>query len=302
MHHICEDRNFILSFFQDRRLRAIAPMLIGNGYGLGIAGCTLPAGMPDGIVLCPNPREWIPRAGIVLLPLPAVRENLTVAFSEEDIPINAVLSRMQRGSILLGGMLPRNVIREAEEKGITAYDYYAAEEVMLKNADLTAEAALYIAMQELSCALFGARVAVVGCGRIGNALCRMLRSLGVSVTALARREASLSTAASYGCETEQITVDALCALQSGYDVVYNTVPSRIFSEEVLQPALRSRHGEKTLYVDLASSPGGFDPVAARKAGIHLLWALSLPGKYAPDSAGQVLGEQMLKLLREGDRE
>ena len=302
MHHICEGRNFILSFFLDRRLKAIAPMLIEKGYGIGIAGCTLPSGMPDGIVLCPNPREWIPRAGVVLLPLPAVRENMTVAFSEEDIPIAEVLSRMQRGSVLLGGMLPKEVIQGAEERGTIAQDYYGAEEVMLKNAELTAEAALYIAMQELSCALFGAKVAVVGCGRIGNALCRMLRSLGVSVTALARREASLLTAEGYGCTVRPLTDDALRDLQSGYDVVYNTVPSRIFSEDVLLPASRSPHGEKTLYVDLASSPGGFDPVAARRLGIHLLWALSLPGKYAPDSAGRVLGEQMLKLLREGGDE
>ena len=89
------------------------------------------------------------------------------------------------------------------------------------------------------------------------------------------------------------------ALQSGYDVVFNTVPSRIFSAPVLGDGGRAEGGEKTLYVDLASSPGGFDPAAARQAGIRLLWALSLPGKYAPDSAGRVLGEEMLALLSKG---
>ena len=299
MNHICDSRRFILSFFQDRRLRAIAPMLLGAGYGLGIAGCTLPAGMPDGIVLCPKPREWLPRAGIVLLPLPAIKENATVAFSEEEISAHDLLSRMQRGSILLGGMMPKALIDEAEARGIRAYDYYAAEEVMQKNADLTAEAALYIAMQELSCALFSARAAVVGCGRIGNALCRMLRALGVSVTALARREASLALPAALGCAVLPLTDESLAALQSGYDVVFNTVPSRIFSASVLGDGGRAEGGEKTLYVDLASSPGGFDPAAARQAGIRLLWALSLPGKYAPDSAGRVLGEEMLALLSKG---
>lgn len=299
MNHICDSSRFILSFFQDRRLRAIAPMLLGAGYGLGIAGCTLPAGMPSGIVLCPNPREWLPRAGIVLLSLPAIKENSSISFSEEEIPSVEVLSRMQRGSVLLGGMLREEFCASAAHLGIRAYDYYAAEEVMQKNADLTAEAALYIAMKELSCALFSAQVAVVGCGRIGNSLCRMLRALGVSVMAIARREASLALPVSLGCTAMSLSEESLSSLLSGYDVVFNTVPSPIFTAAVLQGGGRTACGEKTLYVDLASSPGGFDPSAARQAGIRLLWALSLPGKYAPDSAGRVLGEEMLRLLWEG---
>ena len=48
--------------------------------------------------------------------------------------------------------------------------------------------------------------------------------------------------------------------------------------------------KKTLIIDLASSPGGVDVSAAKKLSSRVLWASSLPGKYAPESAGELIGE------------
>ena len=54
----------------------------------------------------------------------------------------------------------------------------------------------------------------------------------------------------------------------------------------------------TLLVELASVPGGFDICAARELGANISWALSLPGKYAPESAGAIIAESVLKILKE----
>ena len=48
-------------------------------------------------------------------------------------------------------------------------------------------------------------------------------------------------------------------------------------------------GKKTLLIDLASAPGGVDIKAARELGANVIWATSLPGKYAPRSAGEMIG-------------
>lgn len=295
------EKKKILSFWQDKRLRAICHKLAENGYRIGIAGCTLPSGMPKDTRLYPNYREELRESDIVLLPLPSLRGG-RIAFSEEEIPFSEFLSLIRPGTVLLCGMLPKERCDEAEEKGITVYDYYDSEEVKRRNAVLTAEGALSIAMQELPIALAEVRAAVVGCGRIGNELCKMLRAMGARVTAVARRAESLTAAGTLGCETVLMDADALRSLTRGYDVVFTTVPSRIFTAEILWGAGLLSYGRKTLYVDLSSSPGSFDPAAAREYGIRLLWALSLPGKYAPDSAGGVLADRILSLLsgEEGD--
>jgi dipicolinate synthase subunit A len=53
-----------------------------------------------------------------------------------------------------------------------------------------------------------------------------------------------------------------------------------------------------LLVDLASPPGGFDIVAAKKYGIDIIRALSLPAKTAPKTAGSIIAESILNIIEE----
>ena len=296
------EKRKILSFWQDKRVKRICHMLTDAGYAVGIAGCTLPAGMPRGVTLCPDWREALKSAEIVLLPLPMLRNGGRIAFSEEEIPFSEFLGLLPKGTVLLCGMPEKDDAEAARRAGMTVCDYYDAETVKQRNAVLTAEGAVSIAMQELPLSLDECRAAVVGCGRIGNALCKILRALNVKVTALSRRKESLLYAESLGCKGVLLSKSSLKELMQGYDVVFTTVPHRIFDAEVLSRAQMLPCGRNTLFIDLSSSPGSFDAAAAREYGVRLLWALSLPGKYAPDSAGAVLAEQMLLLLKETNRE
>ena len=55
-----------------------------------------------------------------------------------------------------------------------------------------------------------------------------------------------------------------------------------------------------LIIDLASGKGGVDFTAASARGIKAIHALSLPGKVAPFTAGQIICDCVLELLiREG---
>jgi dipicolinate synthase subunit A len=51
-----------------------------------------------------------------------------------------------------------------------------------------------------------------------------------------------------------------------------------------------------LIIELASSPGGVDVCAARELCANVMWAPSLPGKYAPESAGRIICECVLDVL------
>ena len=53
----------------------------------------------------------------------------------------------------------------------------------------------------------------------------------------------------------------------------------------------------TFIIDLASVPGGVDILAAKELGANVLWATSLPGKYAPVSAGRLIANCVDNILR-----
>ena len=51
-------------------------------------------------------------------------------------------------------------------------------------------------------------------------------------------------------------------------------------------------------IDLASKPGGVDFEAAKRLGVRVIWALSLPGKVAPITAGEIIKDTVLNILKE----
>ena len=99
------------------------------------------------------------------------------------------------------------------------------------NAVPTAEGAIQIAMEELPITIHGARALVIGYGRLGRALSQRLAGLGAKVSVAARKFADLAWAEScgYGIEHTGQLEGWLCC----YDLVVNTVPARILSEEDL---------------------------------------------------------------------
>ena len=55
-----------------------------------------------------------------------------------------------------------------------------------------------------------------------------------------------------------------------------------------------------IIIDLASAPGGVDKGAAEKAEVRVITALSLPGRVAPDSAGEIIAETIENILLQED--
>ena len=92
----------------------------------------------------------------------------------------AALLRRQTGLCLYGGRLPDTLA--AGELSPRVTDYYEDEALQLRNAYLTAEAALMTAMELTDCTLRGTHVAVLGYGRIGKYLSRLLCGLGASIS------------------------------------------------------------------------------------------------------------------------
>ena len=253
----------------------------------------------EGIIICDDIAHALADAEVAVLPLPASVDGTTLnsplCADQEGKRLNCVLKLLPPDAVIVGGRMPQGFVVAAETAGYRVIDYFTYEDLQIKNAYTTAEAALSIAMNSLDKNLRGARVAVTGYGRIAKHLCSLLLSIGADVTIAARRDSDLSWAQSCGCDTLKIGADKswLTSLESGYDVIYNTVPTWLFDRDFL-----SRAAKSTFIVDLASAPGGVDIRAAKELGANVSWATSLPGKYAPRSAGELIADCVGKIVRE----
>ncbi len=289
----------------DARQMAVARRLAGLGFETAVWGLGHGEEALGGAVRCDRWDDAVSACHAVILPLPAsadgVRVNCPMADPEspQRLKLSKLVDALPTGAPILGGRFTPAFKSMADAAGHHAWDYFESEELQIKNAVPTAEGAIAIAMNELPVTLHGANVAVIGYGRVGRTLARMLGALGAHVTVAARKGVDLAWAENCGFRTLRIQVhdgvSSLNVLGQGYDVIFNTVPYWLFDGNVLPGICKS-----TLIIDLASAPGGVDSRAAGECGVRVIWALSLPGKCSPYTAGNIICDTILDILsREG---
>ena len=155
----------------------------------------------------------------------------------------------------------------------------------------TAEGAVQLAMEELSVTLHGARVLILGFGRVGKLTAHRMAALGARVLVAARDCGELAWAAAYGYEG--VRLDTLDHELGGCRLIVNTVPAPVLGEERLQWA-----DPAAFLLDLASAPGGIDRDAARRRGLRAVHAPGLPGRTAPETAAAAIRDAVRNILRE----
>ncbi len=276
----------------DLRSAYLAGLLAADGYKVITSGFD-GTDLPPCVTGCTNPAQAVSLADCVVLPLPVTTDGSTVnaPFSRMRIPLDQVLNGMTPGQVLVGGQISDTVRREAECRGLAISDYLQREELAVMNAVPTAEGAVQLAMEELPVTIHGAQCLVTGFGRVAKTLSRILVPLGAHVTVAARKCADLAWAESEGCRTMEIS---RLAQAGDYDVIFNTVPVMLFDRDILK-----NMDKNTLLIDLASRPGGVDFNAAAELQIKTIWALSLPGRVAPKTAGKIIKETILNMIKEG---
>lgn len=232
-------------------------------------------------------------ADCVILPLPCTSEGdrINTPLSTEKLTATQVFSLLPENAVVLAGRAGKPLFELAEQRHITLLDYFEREELTVLNAVPTAEGAIQLALEELPITLHGSACLIIGFGRVGKVLAAYLHGLGARVTVAVRKYADRAWLRAYGyacADTEN-----LAGGLDRFDLVINTVPARILGRHEL---VRLKHD--CLCIDLASKPGGIDLSAAQQLGIRCIWALSLPGKVAPYTSGEIIRDTILNMLEE----
>ena len=235
--------------------------------------------------------DLISSSKYIILPVPASRNKkvINAPFSNSDMVLSEKLFSNLKNKVVFAGIVS-SLIEDVKPSGLYIRDYYQREDFLIPNALLTAEGAVSIALKEYGKSIFSSKCLVVGFGRIGKILAKLLKNMGAKVTVSARSVKDVSLAKISGFETTNVSK---INEKADFDLIFNTVPALVLNEDVLGYLSSAR-----MIIDLASSPGGTDKLAAEELGIKLIPALGIPGKCFPEAAGEIIADVIYKRIEE----
>lgn len=241
----------------------------------------------ESLLSIPERLDW------VILPIPASYDGIAVnaPYSDHNLMLEHIPQLVKAEGVVFGGRIDSDTRDLFGEHGISVSDITEREEFSVLNAVPTAEGAIQLAMEEMPVTIFGREVLVTGMGRISKVLCRTLNAMGAKVSVAVRKYSDMAWAKIYGCTG--IHMSDLSEKLSSFELIFNTVPTVIFSDKHLVMLK-----DNVLIIDLASKPGGLDFDAAGQLGIKVIWALSLPGKVAPITSGEIIASSVLNIINE----
>lgn len=210
-----------------------------------------------GIAMTDHPSQEVTH---LLLDVPGFSPNGTLRGGGE---LAELLRRLPETVTIVSGKIPAAYSRWR------CMDLLLDEGYLWENAAITAQCAVQLAARRMGGIFRGETVLVIGWGRIGKHLCRLLTGLGAQVSLMSRSDAHRAEAESFGIRTEP-----------KYDcrVVFNTAPGITLDEEAFTG----------LKIELASTQGF--------RGEDVLEARGLPGIYAPEQSGTLIAKTILRKL------
>ncbi|SHE63864.1 dipicolinate synthase subunit A [Tissierella praeacuta DSM 18095] len=247
----------------------------------------------DGLKISENLDLAIEKSNIVIGPLPCSKDNilLNTPLYSKEIKIEEIFNKMNSNQVFIGGKISNEISNIAKHYNIDTVDFLKREEMAVLNAIPTAEGAIQVAMEKMEITIHGSNIMILGFGRIGKILAKMLQGIGANVYIEARNYSDLAWVSTYGYNP--IHLSEMKDYLQEMNVVFNTIPSMILNEEMLL-----KLNKECLVVDLASIPGGVDFKRAEELGINTVWALGLPGKVAPMTAARIMKDTIYNIIGE----
>lgn len=196
---------------------------------------------------------------------------------KEGSDLQALLRMLPVSATVIGGNLKMDCLQDRTVMDLLLDPFYLA-----KNAAITAECALKVAAPLLKTSFRDSPALILGWGRIGKCLGKLLSSLGCPVTVAARKESdrAMLLALGYGAVDFSRIPQALQTCK----ILFNTVPDLHLDSSIPDS------WENGISVDLASIPG--------MRGDTVIPARGLPGKYAPEASGRLIAETILRRIKE----
>lgn len=271
----------------DLRIVNLAKMMAEDGFEV-VTYALEKAEELNGLAKGNTLEETIQKSEYIVTSIPLSKDGKIVntPYSDAKLTVQELHNHLQ-GKKLISGKLDESFRNDST---IECYDILEMEEYAVLNAIATAEGAIQIAMEEYPKTLSGSNILVMGFGRIGKILAKMLQGIGANVYCEARKEPDLAYIKAYGYTP--IHLKDLDQHLPKFDIIINNIPVLVLDENRLNQVKKD-----VLILDLASNPGGVDFEYAKQNNLKTIWALALPGKVAPVSAAQYIRDTIYNILK-----
>ena len=163
---------------------------------------------------------------LVVLPIPTTRDGIHI--SGTDRTLHEVTDGVCPGTLVVGYGMPPAIVQKIILQGGAVYDAGEDEDFLTENAGITARGALGEILRMTERDAPDLAIGIVGYGRIGSALARLLLFLGTEVRVYSRRFATRLELSARGLFSEPAPDPENTA---GLDLLVNTAPATIFDEE-----------------------------------------------------------------------
>lgn len=265
----------------DRRQAYLAQILQKEGYEVRTYAVNCVHG-ENSVSL----EEALKDAAIIAAPVPFLKDG--EVFSEEkkeDLSLAGILKYAPVGCQIFAGEIPVSFLKKAQQKEVVCMDYLKDYNIVMQNTIAVAEGTLAEAMKRSDRNLYKSNCIVLGYGRCGSTLVSYLKRMGCHVIVYEKEEALKARAILVADEIVDNGKFPLSLERADY--IFNTIPTMVLPKALLEYVPKD-----TLILDLSSSPGGVDFERAKEKGIQAVLLPGLPGKYAPKSSAEILGEMI----------
>lgn len=249
--------------------------------------------LKDKIKKCSSIREAVKECRIIISGIPLSEDGILInaPHSDKKILIDELFKNIKEKTFVAGA-IKQNVRDLATKNNIKIVDLMENEFFTILNVIPTVEGAIQTAMENTAITINNSNCLILGFGRIGKALCKILKSLGANVSAVARKDKDIAWIKLLGYKDIYLS-NLSDSLKNKYDIIFNTIPSIILKERELK--ILKENNNNCIIIELASKPGGIDLKEAEKNRIKVIYAQGLPGKVAPNTAAKYIKETLEKL-------
>ena len=275
----------------DSRIVELVKILNENGNDVYLYGLEKSEKL-KGFCHTSNLDEVMEKSDFIITSIPLSKDGkyLNASYTDEKIIVVDIFKIAKNKKIITGNITNEIKIYIKIENNNEIIDILKFEELTVLNSIPTAEGAIQIAMEKSLITLHNSKCLVLGFGRIGKILAKMLLGIGAQVYCEARKEQDIAWIKSYGYNA--IHLNDLDNNLGNFDFIFNTIPYLILDKSRL-----SLIKSECLLIDLASKPGGIDFEEAEKLKLQTDWALALPGKVAPKTAAGYIYEIIKNIVK-----
>lgn len=279
--------NRIIIIGGDNRQLYMAEYLIKTGFDVSIYG------LIDSDLKCvDNLKKSIKNSDIIVFPLPVSKDgkniNSTLPIKEN---IDEILSYIDDDKIIFGGIIGKGIENKFKKKNLRYYDYFCREEMTLKNTVPTVQGILKVIIENIDYTIHSSEIAVFGYGRVAKITSDVLFAIGAKVTVCARKKSDLVSAEIKNFNS--CNIKDFYKISNKFNIIINTVPDPVIDRNILKNIRND-----CLIIDVSSAPYGIDFASAHELGVKAVQCPSLPGKVAPKTAGIIIGETIIDILKE----